>query len=262
MSIASEPEARPRQRRWPLVVIVGLALAGLLCTLALGRSTMASALPPPTPASLAVSGGVVDVTSQLPDRDATKAGTGIILSAQGTVLTNNHVIGGGSEIQVTLPGGAPHPARVIGADADQDVAVLQVLGAPPFTPATLGTSSTVAVGDPVSAVGNAGGVGGTPTVSSGTITKLHRSIVVTDEDGVPIEHLRDLMQTNAHVQPGDSGGPLVNAIGQVIGMDTAAAVDRPGKHSTPEGFAIPIDHALAIADEIQTGQDPAAGGGA
>jgi S1-C subfamily serine protease len=255
MSIDSEPAAASRLRRWPLLLALGLALAGTLVALLPAHTTLASA--GPTPASpTAVTAGVVDITSQLPSQDASEAGTGMVLSPQGAVLTNNHVIRGGEQIRVTVPGGGRYPAQVIGTDADQDVALLQILGAPALTPATFGDSATVAVGDAVSAVGNAGGVGGTPSVSSGTITQLHRSIAVTDDGGTPIEHLHDLIQTDARVEPGDSGGPLVNAAGQVVGMDTATAVDPPGGHSTPEGFAIPIDRALGVVQKLQGGQAP------
>jgi S1-C subfamily serine protease len=202
-------------------------------------------------------GGVVDITSEIGYTGTTAAGTGIVVNSQGAVLTNNHVIRGAREVSVTVPGGDRYQARVLGTDVDQDVALLQVLGAPGLAFETFGDSSTLAVGDAVTAVGNAGGVGGVPTVTAGTITRLHRSITVTDGDGRHPEHLRDLIETDAHVEPGDSGGPLINAAGQVIGMTTAAAVDPPGEQATPEGFAIPIDRALAVVGAIQAGHGSA-----
>jgi S1-C subfamily serine protease len=109
----------------------------------------------------------------------------------------------------------------------------------------------VHVGDLVSAIGNAGGVGGAPTVADGTVTALNRSITTAEEPGSGSEHLSGLIETDANVEPGDSGGPLVNAAGQVIGVDTATAVKSPGQQSAPEGFAIPINDAIAIARRIE-----------
>jgi S1-C subfamily serine protease len=197
---------------------------------------------------------VVDITSELANQGAEAAGTGMVVTAQGEVLTNNHVISGGSNIRVTVPGGGQYPAQVLGSDPTQDVALLQVLGAPALTPTAFGDSATVAVGDPVTAIGNAGGVGGTPSTATGKVTSIHRSVTVSDDSGNPIEHLRNLIQTDASIQPGDSGGPLVNAAGRVIGMDTAAVINSAGGQAPPEGFAIPIDRALTIVHAIESGR--------
>ncbi|HMJ34291.1 MAG TPA: trypsin-like peptidase domain-containing protein [Baekduia sp.] len=242
-------------RRWPVVLAAGLALAGTPPSSSPMRAATAADGPgggSPAPVRAMVD-GVVDITGHVGDTGTIAAGTGMVVTPQGAVLTNNHVIRGARRIRVTVPGGRRYRARVLGADADQDVALLQVLGAPALTPATFGDSSTVAVGDAVTAVGNAGGVGGAPSVSAGTVTQLHRSITVTDENGLEPEHLHDLIETDARIEPGDSGGPLIDAGGQVIGMDTAAAGDPPGPQATPDGFAIPIDGALAVVHAIQDG---------
>jgi S1-C subfamily serine protease len=213
-----------------------------------GRALAATASAGPTAAPLpaVLDTGVVDITTQSGDSGMGSAGTGIIMSPEGAVLTNNHVITDATTIHVTVPNGAEYDAKVVGTDANQDVARLQMVGASGLTPATFGDSSKIAVGDPVTVVGNAGGVGGLPSMSSGTITQLHKSVDVKAQHGV-VEHLTELIQTDANVQAGDSGGPMVDAAGHVIGMNTAASVDPPGSNNPPEGFAIPINHALAIA---------------
>jgi S1-C subfamily serine protease len=231
-------------------VAVGVALAATPSAIWPARATTATA------AATAVAGGVVDVTTQLESPGTTAAGTGMVVTAQGEVLTNNHVVRGAIEIRVAVPGGGTYPARIIGNDAAHDVALLQVIGAPGLTPATFGDSSTVAMGDPVSAVGNAGGVGGTPVVTAGKITGLDQSVTVVDDQGQNPEHLHGLLETDAKVVPGDSGGPLVNAAGLVIGMDTASTVDHSDRHAAPDGFAIPINGALAIVHGIEAAAPP------
>jgi S1-C subfamily serine protease len=193
----------------------------------------------------AAQAGVVDVTTQLAD-DGEAAGTGIVLTRSGEVLTNNHVISGGIDVKVSVPGGGTYPAHVVGTDVEGDVALLDVDGGASLSPATIGDSSKVAVGDRVSAIGNEGGRGGAPSVAPGAVTALHQSIVTTDAGGSGSEYLDDLIRSDANVQPGDSGGPLVNAAGKVIGMDTAATVRRSASRRRPQAFAIPINTAMQI----------------
>jgi S1-C subfamily serine protease len=243
-----------RRRRLALVVVLitCFALGALIAGADLARNSLAAG-PDRGPLPMLVTAadaGVVDITTQLGYQGAA-AGTGIVVSPTGEVLTNNHVIRGGTQITVTVPGGPTYPAQVLGTDPDQDVALLQIRAAPGLAPATLGDSSRVAVGDPVRAIGNAGGIGGTPSVASGKVTGLNRSITATAENGFAAEHLSGLIQTDARVVPGDSGGPLLNAAGQVIGMDTAAVVDQPGQQHAPEGYAIPINRAIATAHAIE-----------
>jgi S1-C subfamily serine protease len=202
--------------------------------------------------------GLVDVVSTLGDEQATAAGTGIVLTSTGEILTNNHVIDGATSIKVTDVGnGRTYTAKVVGYDATQDVAVIQLQNASGLTVASLGDSSTVRTGDNVVALGNAGGKGGTPSVAAGTVTALNQSITASDEGSGNSEQLTGLIETNADIQPGDSGGSLVNAYGQVIGMDTAASsgtqVQSQSGQTAEQAFAIPINEATSIAKQIAAG---------
>ena len=168
--------------------------------------------------------GLVDVTSTLGYQGATAMGTGIVLTSNGEILTNNHVVNGATSVSVRdIGNNKTYKATVVGYDESHDVAVLQLSGASGLTTATTGNSSTVKVGDNVVGLGNAGGAGGTPSVAPGTVTALNQSITASDEGSGSSEQLSGLIETNANIQPGDSGGPLVNSYGQIIGMDTAAS---------------------------------------
>jgi S1-C subfamily serine protease len=167
---------------------------------------------------------IVDVTSTLGFQHATAKGTGIVLTSNGEILTNNHVISGATSVSVTdIGNGKTYKATVVGYDQSHDVAVLQLSGASGLTTASTGDSSTVNTGDNVVALGNAGGKGGTPSVATGQVTALNQSITASDEGAGTSENLTGMIQTDANIQAGDSGGPLVNEHGQVIGMDTAAS---------------------------------------
>jgi S1-C subfamily serine protease len=242
-----------------LVACVALAGGGLASTV-LAPNTAATGTTPGGPSSSSPAAddtGVVDVTTRLGYQGAGSAGTGIVVRP-GEVLTNNHVIRGATQISVTRPGGGRYRARVLGTDATHDVALLEIGEANDVPPATLGDSSQLAVGDQIRAIGNAGGVGGTPSVAGGRVTGLNQSITTTNEIGLGSEHLSGLIRTDARLEPGYSGGPLLNGAGQVIGMDTAGRVDPPaGQKSAPEGFAIPINRAMAIARDIEAGRDSA-----
>jgi S1-C subfamily serine protease len=199
---------------------------------------------------------LVDVVSTDGDQGAESAGTGIVLSSTGLILTNNHVINGATAIKVTdIGNGKTYTATVVGYDSTHDVAVLQLQGASGLTTAALGDSSTVQTGDNVVALGNAGGVGGTPSVAAGQVTALNQSITASDELSGESEQLTGLIETNANIQPGDSGGSLVNSYGQVIGMDTAASSGSSGTgtQTQTQAFAIPINEAVSIAQQIEAG---------
>ena len=218
-----------------------------------------------------VSPGLVDVTSTLGYAGATAMGTGIVLTSNGEVLTNNHVINGATSVSVTdIGNGKTYKATVVGYDASHDIAVLQLSGASGLTTATTGDSSTVQVGDKVVGIGNAGGKGGTPSSVAGTVTALNQSITASDEGSSSSEQLSGLIETNADIQAGDSGGPLVNSHGQVIGVDTAASSGSSdpfggfggsgdngssgsSQQTTTQAFAIPINTALSIASQIEGG---------
>ena len=201
--------------------------------------------------------GLVDVVSTDGYQGAAAAGTGIVLTSNGEILTNNHVIEGATAIKVTDVGnGRTYTATVVGYDASHDVAVLQLQGASGLTVASLGDSGSVRVGDNVVALGNAGGKGGTPSVAAGTVTALGQSITASDSGSGVSEQLTGLIETNAGIQPGDSGGSLVNAYGQVIGMDTAASSTYQFQSQSSSGeqaYAIPINEAVSIAKQIEAG---------
>jgi S1-C subfamily serine protease len=202
--------------------------------------------------------GIVDVTSQLKYSDATAEGTGMVISSSGLVLTNNHVIDEATSVSATLVvSGKTYTARVIGYDDTHDVALLQLVGASGLKTVSLANSSTVKVGLPVLALGNAGGAGGLPSTAQGTIGGLNKSISATDSGANTTEKLTDMLETDAPIEQGDSGGPLVNGSGQVIGMDTAAngsASEFGGQETSTTGFAIPINRAISIADAINAGK--------
>jgi len=195
--------------------------------------------------------GIVDVTSDLRYLQETAEGTGFVIdAAAGLVLTNNHVIDGATSVTVTpVMSGKSYPARVLGYDLTDDVALLQLQGVTGLKAVTLGDSSHLQMGMPVLAIGNEAGQGGSPTVAPGVISSLDRTIVASDQTSGLTETLHDMMQTNADIRPGDSGGPLADAAGQVIGIDTAA-----GGNIVYSGYAIPIDQALPIAKQIAAGQ--------
>jgi S1-C subfamily serine protease len=197
---------------------------------------------------------VVDINVTFDYQQASGAGTGIVLTATGEVLTNNHVIDGATDISVTDVGnGKTYDATVIGYDKTHDIALLQLTGASGLATATLGNSSTVRAGDGVVGIGNAGGVGGTPSAAGGSVTALNRSISVSDEMYGTTSTLTGLIQVNAAIQSGDSGGPLVTADGSVIGVDTAASAGPSRLTGGSEGYAIPINTAMSIVKQIRSG---------
>ena len=204
--------------------------------------------------ALRVEAGLVDVNTTLGVASEEAAGTGIVLASTGEVLTNNHVIDGATNIRVTDVGnGRVYTATVVGYDRSSDIAVLKLHDASGLKVASLGDSSTVRRGEAVVGIGNAGGVGGTPSVAGGSVTALDQSITATEQDGGNPEKLTGLIEVNAHIQAGDSGGPLVNTSGKVVGMDTAASVGFSFQTTGTDGYAIPINSAVAIAKKIESG---------
>jgi S1-C subfamily serine protease len=202
-----------------------------------------------------VNKGVVDINTELGFQGGSAAGTGMVLTSSGEVLTNNHVIQGSTAISVTVVDtGRTYAAHVVGTDPSDDVAVIQIEGASGLKTITAAKSS-VALGDPVVASGNAGGRGGTPSTVAGTVVAMGQAITATDENGSNPERLTDLIQINAAIESGDSGGPLANRAGEVIGMDSAAEVNGTRFRSTStSGFAIPIAKAMSIAQQIESGK--------
>lgn len=183
------------------------------------------------------------------------AGTGIILTADGEVLTNAHVVEGARTIHVTLAGESQsRTATLVGADAASDLALLQIEEAAGLPTATLGSSETLVVGDDVVAIGNALALRGGPTVTRGIVSALGRSLETRAGT------MTDLIQTDASISSGNSGGPLVNAGGEVVGINTAVATSGAGTAAENIGFAIAIDQAIPVVERLRTGA-PAAGTG-
>jgi S1-C subfamily serine protease len=202
----------------------------------------------------AVDPAIVDVNGKLAS-GGDVAGTGMVLTSAGIVLTNNHVIEGTSTLSLQVNGsGQTYTATVLGTDATDDIALLQMNGASNLKTVSLGDSSGVNIGDPVVAIGNALGRGGTPAPATGQVTALNQTITAGDSTATA-ETLNGTIQIDAFIQPGDSGGPLVNAGGKVIGIDTAAESSGRfgGQSGSNVGYAIPINNAMSIARQIQAG---------
>lgn len=200
-------------------------------------------------ASSAQSVGVVDIYTELQYSGAAAAGTGVVLSSDGEILTNNHVINGATSIRVVVVStGKSYTAKVVGTVPTRDIALIKLQNASGLKTANLGDSGSVKVGDAVTGVGNAGGSGGTPSAASGKVTALNQTITASDEDGSGAETLHGVIVTDAPIQAGDSGGPLYSSQNKVIGIDTAASTNGSGT-----GFAIPINTALSLVTAIKSG---------
>ena len=198
--------------------------------------------------------GLVDIYTTLGYQQAQAAGTGMVLTSSGEVLTNNHVINGATSITARdIGNGRTYQAKVVGYDHSHDVAVIQLQGASGLQTVTLGDSGSTSPGQKVVALGNALGKGGTPAVATGHIASLGASITASDEGAGTSEQLTGLIHHNAGIQPGDSGGPLVNTAGQVIGINTAASQGTHFQGQQTQAFAIPINQAKSIADQIEAG---------
>ncbi|HEY7397089.1 MAG TPA: trypsin-like peptidase domain-containing protein [Gaiellaceae bacterium] len=235
MKILSRPDFRVL-----LFVLLGLPVIGASAALAYARIKVKP-----------IGTGIVVIDTNLGYQDGAAAGSGMVLTSSGTVLTNNHVIAGATTIKVVVPGtGHRYTAQVVGYDRTADVAVLRLKGASNLKTISVDTS-TPSVGEAVKAVGNAGGTGSL-TTAPGSVIGLNRSIVASDEQGSS-EQLVGLIETNAAVQPGDSGGPLLTRAGRVIGMDTAASANSQFAANASDAYAIPIGKALTIAGKIVTG---------
>jgi S1-C subfamily serine protease len=206
------------------------------------------------PITSAVDPGLVDIDTTLLGGEA--AGTGIVLSSDGYVLTNNHVISGATNIKATdIGNGQTYSATVVGYDRTQDVAVIKLSQASGLTTAKLGNSDNVTVNETIVGIGNAGGGGGTPSAAPGQVTALGQSITAQDESNGSSENLTGLIETDADIQPGDSGGALADSSGHVVGMDTAASSGFSIQNSGNQGFAIPINEAVSISKTIRSGTE-------
>ena len=192
----------------------------------------------------------VDIQSETPfgSQSGRGAGSGMVIESDGLILTNNHVVQDATSITVTLADGTDVDADLVGSIPSNDVALVRVRDTHGLDTVTFGSSSAARVGDPVVAIGNALGLGGTPSTTAGIVSALGRELVA--ENG---EHLQDLIQTDAAIYPGNSGGPLVNASGQVIGVNTAIARGPEGVGTENLGFALPIDQLKPLIEELKHG---------
>ena len=182
----------------------------------------------------------------------------MVISSNGLVLTNNHVIDQATSVSAQfVVSGKTYAARVIGYNSTDDVALLQLVGASGLKTINLADSDKAKVGEAVLALGNAGGRGGLPSTAQGTIQALNQSIQASDSGANTTENLHGMIETDTPIEQGDSGGPLVNGSGQVVGMDTAANSSSSGfggYSAATTGFSIPINTALTIANEINSGK--------
>lgn len=194
--------------------------------------------------------GVVLVTTNLQYENATAAGTGIVLTKTGEVLTNNHVIRGATTIKVSVPSTKrTYTADVLGYDVSDDIALIKLEGATNLATATRADSSKLKIGDLSTAVGNANG-GGKLVIARGKVTGLDRAITVNDDEGGTAD-LSGLIETSAHLVPGDSGGPLLDAKGRVIGVDAAGSSSSAFRAA--DGYAIPINKAISLVHQMEAG---------
>jgi S1-C subfamily serine protease len=233
---------RRAHRRLLVLVVAGVTAAGIAAGVALATSSATS-----------IGTGVVVINTNLGLSGGAAAGTGMVLTSSGEVLTNNHVIRGATSIKIVIPSAKrTYNARVVGYDVTDDVAVLQASGASHLKTVSTAPSLKLRVGMKVTALGNANG-GGRLVAARGSITGLRKAIQVSDDSG-GTESLSGLIETNAALQPGDSGGPLLTSNGKVIGMDTAASSGNVLRSTVADGYAIPISKALSVAKLIKAGK--------
>jgi serine protease Do len=235
-----------RSGRATSVILAILAAVALVAPLA-----PATAAPgDPVSAVSVVQPAVARVDTRVDYQQAYGIGTGIVLSPNGEVLTNYHVVQGANAVTATV-NGQSYPADLVGYDRQHDVALLQLRGADSLPTATIGDSNALAPGDPVVALGNAQGSNAPLTQEVGTVTAFGRTVNAEDELTGSSDEINGLFEFAAPVRAGDSGGPVINGAGQVVGMTTAASVNfRMGPGG--KGFAIPINDAVAVAGQIRS----------
>ena len=209
-----------------------------------GSSTGTSAI------AAKVDPAIVDINTTVGSSQA--AGTGMIISSTGEILTNNHVVAQSTSITVTVQGRSQtYKAHLVGVDVSQDIAVIQIdSGVSGLPTVTFASSSSVKVGDAVVAIGNALGQGGTPPAHTGQVTALDQTITAS-EGGGQSETLNGMIQSDAVIYEGDSGGALVNTSGQVVGMITAGQAQGFRSAASNMGFAIPSNTLLSTVNRIR-----------
>ena len=268
---ATEPafETPPPVGRQPIstakAIVLGAAVGAMVASLVAGsivwalrdKKTVANSPAVAQPATPLVKAGTsIDIQKILAKSEpsvvsiktnAGAQGSGVLVSADGLVLTNNHVIEGATSYKVTLFNGDVMVAEVVGSEPANDVAVIKIKDASGLTAAELGSSDALQVGDDVVAIGNALALAGSPTVTRGIVSAKER---IVDEPNNNV-HLEHMIQTDAAINRGNSGGPLINTAGQVVGINTAVNLD--GQNI---GFAIAIDSVKTIIDDIKAGRAP------
>jgi putative serine protease PepD len=282
MPIPPAPQKRSRTGRLTIgaltIAVVSAGVGGGVATLMQpGRPALSSSISGPAasvPAASLPAGSVEQVAAKVVpsvvklETDMgrqSEEGSGIILTTDGLILTNNHVVAGanggpgapgGVQTKVTFANGATTDFKVVGTDPSSDIAVVQAVGATGLTPITLGSSGNLRVGQDVVAVGSPLGLEG--TVTTGIVSALNRP-VAAGGDAQNQNTVLDAIQTDAAINPGNSGGALVNMNGELVGVNSAIATlggdsGQSQSGSIGLGFAIPVDQAKRIADElIQSG---------
>jgi putative serine protease PepD len=263
---AADTRANPGggRRRWSRRLAVGLLVVGLgLSSGTVGAyagTRLADHTTTTTTTSVATAGSLASVAAAVKPSVVTvivrsagqeAEGSGIILRSDGVILTNNHVVaaaGAAAGITVQFSNGQKATATVVGTDPATDLAVIKAQGVSGLKAATIGNSGSLQVGDTVLAIGSPLGL--EETVTQGIVSALDRTITVAG-DNHSSETLQDAIQTDAAINPGNSGGPLVNSAGQVVGITTAnASVNGQSSGSIGVGFAIPIDHAKQVINQL------------
>ena len=194
---------------------------------------------------------VVTVSATVSDGNVAgeAVGTGVVISPDGEILTNAHVVAGAEEVRVRFSGNTePTPATVVATDPDNDLALLRVDVGTQIPAATFADPASIRIGDPVVAIGFALDLDGDPTVTAGIVSALDRTLSVSRTDA-----LDGLIQTDAAISSGNSGGPLVNATGQVIGINTAVAESDAEVAATNVGFAIGVGEVLEVLEDLRAG---------
>jgi putative serine protease PepD len=206
--------------------------------------------------ALSIRPSVVTVTSRIAEGNAVGegVGTGVIVSADGDILTNAHVVNGATAVNVRFAGDTePTPATIVAVDTDNDLALLRVDVDEPLTPATFADPASVRIGDQVMAIGFALDLDGDPTVTSGIVSATGRTLRTGDSADSAV--LDGLIQTDAAISSGNSGGPLVNAAGQVVGINTAVARSDTMTAATNVGFAIGSGEVQRVLEQLRSGTE-------
>lgn len=250
------------------LVVTVLAVAGFLAYRGefddgwRGAETVTLITPPPEPppvdpavVTAAVEPALVNIDVVTRPFGTGTAGTGIVIGADGEVLTSHHVVKGAQDVTVTDVGnGRTYDATVLGYDSGTDIAVLTLRGATGLTTARLGTSSELRIRQQVLAIGNAGGAGGTPTAVSGRISGLNSTIVAVNAADRSRKALTGMVEISAPVVAGQSGGAMADGTGAVVGVITAASGDHdPAATKPANGYAVPIDTAMRVVEQIRSG---------